>query len=75
MSNPLCFYCLSALVHCRNPDITENPTTIEAGGTRVEQHKETAINRAKEYAAAKSVAGTVRGEMEEKHQVARDGEQ
>ena len=40
MSNTSCFDCLAALVHRINPDITEDPTTVAAGGTRVELRKQ-----------------------------------
>ncbi len=65
LSNTSCFYCLAALVHHVNPDITEDPTTVEAGGTCVNQRKDLASERATAYATAKSAPGTVRGEMEE----------
>lgn len=65
MSNSSCFYCLAALVHRVNPDITEDPTTVAAGGTRVELRKQLSDDRGKAYVAAKSGPGTVRGEMEE----------
>ena len=65
LSNSSCFYCLAALVHRVNPDITEDPTTVEAGGTCIDQRKELASNRAKAYVAANSAPGTVLGEMEE----------
>ena len=65
MTNPLCFYCLPALVCRGNSDITEDPMTVAAEGTRMEQRKELASDRAKAYAAAKSASGTVCGEMEE----------
>ena len=65
LSNASCFYCLAALVHRVNPDITEDPTTVAAGGTRIDQRKQVANDRANAYAAAKSGPGTIRGEMEE----------
>jgi hypothetical protein len=65
MSNTSCFYCLAALVHRINPDITEDPTTVAAGGTRVELRKQLSDDRGKAYVAAKSAPGTVRAEMEE----------
>ena len=65
LSNASCFYCLAALVHRVNPDITEDPTTVDAGGTRIDQRKQVANDRANAYAAAKSGPGTIRGEMEE----------
>ena len=39
MLNPLCFYCLAALIQCGNLDITKDPTTVVAGGTCLDQRK------------------------------------
>ena len=65
MSNASCYYCLAALVHHGNPNITNDPTTVEAGEMCTDQHKEMAYDQAKAVAVAKSAVGTVRGKIEE----------
>jgi hypothetical protein len=65
MSNASCYYCLAALVHHGNPNITNDPTTVEAGEMRTDQHKEMAYDHAKAVAVAKSAVGTVPGKTEE----------
>ena len=52
MSSPLCLYCLAALVHRGNLDITKDLTAVAAGGTCMGQCKELATDWAKAYAAA-----------------------
>lgn len=66
MTFPLDGGCRTRLALIRvNPDITEDPTTVEAGGTHFDQWKELASDWATAYAAAKLAPGTVRGEIEE----------
>lgn len=65
MTHNSCHYLLAALVHKNSPDIAEDPTTVACGGTRDEQRKQVAGDRAKEVIAARSASGNIRGELEE----------
>lgn len=65
MSSANCWFLLAALVHRGNPDVATDPTTVDAGSTRNIIRSAVADDRAKEVAAAKISATTVRGQMEE----------